>query len=85
MSGINVRSLSQAEGIGESIFLEDGQTTFSGCPGRRSIGSGPWSLWAAVTSASADAVTGAVLADPETHLPLIGTVFMIIGMSAANV
>ena len=39
----------------------------------------------AVTSASVDAVTGAVLADPETHLPLIGTVFMIIGMSAANV
>jgi hypothetical protein len=31
------------------------------------------------------AVTGAVLADPETHLPLIGTVFMIIGMSAAIV
>ena len=35
--------------------------------------------------ASADAVTGAVLADPKTHLPLIGTVFMIIGMSAAIV
>jgi hypothetical protein len=46
-------------------------------------------LWAANSGASADAVTGAVigavLADPETHLPLIGTVFMIIGMSAANV
>jgi hypothetical protein len=42
-------------------------------------------LWAAYPGASADAVTGAVLADPKTHLPLIGTVFMIIGMSAAIV
>lgn len=36
-------------------------------------------------SVSADAVTGAVLADPETHLRPIGTVFIVIGISAANV
>ena len=35
-------------------------------------------LWAANPGASADAVTGAVLADPETHLRLIGTVFIVL-------
>ncbi len=85
MWGINVRSLSQAEGIGESIFLEDCQTAIFRLSGTSVDWLGALVLWAANPGASADAVTGAVLADPEPPLHLIGNVFIIIGISAANV
>ena len=65
--------------------LQTNKPRLSGCPGRRSIGSGPWSSGPPNPGASADAVTGAVLADPETLLHLIGNVSIIIGISAANV
>ena len=83
MSGINVRSLSQAEGLGESIFLEDPQTTASRLSGTTVDWLG--ALVPRAATPGAGAVTGAVLTDPETHLRLIGTVFIIIGISAVNV